>query len=203
MITRPTSAQLLYEVRRELAENIAPQVSDLQAQGSLQMVDHILRTLSVRAEHEIEWMLDEIDDISAVVGRVAASDAPPSVREALDALETSASGSLSLGDVSERYALASEEAADRPTTRGGGGSRVCGARHTHCRTVPHGIGRADRHDKTDVTEVWDDRHAVADPTHFHPVVIGDSFVVVGSARACPGRRVLHPSVYPVRFEAVD
>ena len=109
MITRPTSAQLIDEVRRELAENIAPQVTDPQAQGSLQMVDHILRTLAVRAEHEIEWMLDEIDDISAVVGRVAASaDAPPSVREALDALETGASGSLSLGDVSERYALASE-----------------------------------------------------------------------------------------------
>jgi hypothetical protein len=109
MITRPTSAQLIEEVRRELGENIAPQVADPQAQGSLQMVDHILRTLSVRAEHEIEWMLEEIDDISAVVGRVAASaDAPPSVREALDALETGASGSLSLGDVSERYALASE-----------------------------------------------------------------------------------------------
>ena len=109
MITRPTSAQLIEEVRRELASNVAPQVTDPQVQGSLQMVDHILATLAVRAEHEIEWMLDEIDDISGVVGRVAASaDAPPSVREALDALKTSAYGSRSLSDVTARYALASE-----------------------------------------------------------------------------------------------
>ena len=109
MITRPTSAQLIDEVRRELAENVAPQVTDPQAQGSLQMVDHILRTLAVRAEHEIEWMLDEIDDISVVAGEVASSpDAPPSLREALDALQTTACGSRSLSDVTERYALASE-----------------------------------------------------------------------------------------------
>jgi hypothetical protein len=109
MITRPTSAQLIDEVRRELSSNVAPQLTDPQAQGSLQMVDHILRTLSVRAEHEIEWMLEEIDDISSVVGRFAASaDAPRSVKEALDALEASASGSRSLSDVTTRYALASE-----------------------------------------------------------------------------------------------
>jgi len=109
VITRPTSGQLIEEVRRELSTNVAPQVTDPQAQGSLQMVDHILATLAVRAEHEIEWMLDEIDDISAVVGRVAASaDAPPSVREALDTLHASPYGSRSLSDVTARYALASE-----------------------------------------------------------------------------------------------
>jgi hypothetical protein len=109
VITRPTSAQLIEEVRRELSSNVAPQVADPQVQGSLQMVDHILATLAVRAEHEIEWMLDEIDDISSVVGRFAASpDAPPSVREALDALQATTSRSTSLSDVSERYALASE-----------------------------------------------------------------------------------------------
>src|SRR5438552_2404757 len=54
MITRPTSAQLIDEVRRELSSNVAPQVADPQTQGSLQMVDHILATLAVRAEHEID-----------------------------------------------------------------------------------------------------------------------------------------------------
>jgi hypothetical protein len=109
VITRPTSAQLIEEVRRELSSNVAPQVTDPQVQGSLQMVDHILATLAVRAEHEIEWMLDEIDDIASVVGRFGASpDAPPSVREALDALQATTSRSRSLSDVSERYALASE-----------------------------------------------------------------------------------------------
>jgi hypothetical protein len=109
VITRPTSAQLIEEVRRELSSNVAPQVTDPQVQGSLQMIDHILGTLAVRAEHEIEWMLDEIDDISGVVERVAA-DAPAGepVREALDALRSSTYGSRSLSDVTSRYALASE-----------------------------------------------------------------------------------------------
>jgi len=109
MITRPTSAQLIDEVRRELSSNVAPQLTDPQAQGSLQMVDHILRTLSVRAEHEIEWMLEEIDDVQRVVTQVAESVADSaSVREALDALQATASGSMSLSDVTTRYALASE-----------------------------------------------------------------------------------------------
>ena len=109
MITRPTSAQLIAEVRRELADNIAPLVSDPQAQGSLQMVDHILSTLAIRAEHELEWMLDEIDDIERVAGTVA--DQLPdaaAVRQALDALRTSVYGSRSTNDITDRYALASE-----------------------------------------------------------------------------------------------
>jgi hypothetical protein len=109
MITRPTSAQLIDEVRRELSSTIAPLVTDPQAQGSLQMVDHILATLAVRAEHEIAWMTEEIDDISRVVDRVASSpDAPPSVREALDSLRSSCGESLLLSDVTAKYALASE-----------------------------------------------------------------------------------------------
>jgi hypothetical protein len=109
MITRPTSSQLLDEVRRELASNVAPLVSDPQAQGSLQMVDHILRTLAVRAENEIAWMSEEIDDISRVVSRVADEVADGSaVREALDALQTQCDPGLTLDAVTSRYALASE-----------------------------------------------------------------------------------------------
>ena len=109
MITRPTSAQLIDEVRRELASNVAPLLTDPQAQGSLQMVDHILRTLSVRAEHEIEWMLEEIDDVRSVVSQVAESVADgAAVREALDALETDCDPGLALSSVTARYALASE-----------------------------------------------------------------------------------------------
>ena len=109
MITRPTSAQLIDEVRRELSSNVAPQVADPQIKGSLQMVDHILGTLAVRAEHEIAWMTEEIADISRVVSQVAAeAGSPPSVGSALDELRAAANGSLLLGDVTARYALASE-----------------------------------------------------------------------------------------------
>ena len=107
--TASTIASIGSSKKHELTERVAPAVKDPQLATSLQMIDHILATLAVRAEHEIEWMLDEIDNISDVVGRVAASaDAPPSVREALDALQTTASGSMSLSDVTTRYALASE-----------------------------------------------------------------------------------------------
>jgi hypothetical protein len=109
VITRPTSAQLIDEVRRELSSNVAAQVADPQIQGSLQMIDHILATLAVRAEHEIAWMTEEIADISRVVGRVVAEPgSPPSVGSALDELRASVDDSLLLSDVTSRYALASE-----------------------------------------------------------------------------------------------
>jgi hypothetical protein len=109
VITRPTSAQLIDEVRRELSSNVAAQVADPQIQGSLQMIDHILGTLAVRAEHEIAWMTQEIDEIERVVLRVAAEPgSPPSVGSALDELRAAADGTLLLSDVTSRYALASE-----------------------------------------------------------------------------------------------
>jgi hypothetical protein len=109
MITKPTTAQLIDEVRRTLTSTVAPAVDDPQVQGSLQMIDHILSTLAIRAENELAWMLDEIDDIERVAGRVAEELPDASaVVEALDALRTSTYGSRSISDVTERYALASE-----------------------------------------------------------------------------------------------
>jgi len=109
MITKPTSAQLLEEVRQTLASTVAPAVDDPQVQGSLQMVDHILSALAVRAENEIAWMVEEIDDVQRVVGRVAESVADSaSVREALDALQADRDTGLALSNVTARYALASE-----------------------------------------------------------------------------------------------
>jgi hypothetical protein len=109
MITKPTSAQLIEEVRRELASNVAPAVDDPQVQGSLQMIDHILATLAIRAENEIAWMEEEIDDIRRVVSQVADSLADgAALREALDAMQTSCDPGLTLTAVAARYALASE-----------------------------------------------------------------------------------------------
>ena len=109
MITKPTSAQLLEEVRQTLASTVAPAVDDPQVQASLQMIDHILSALAVRAENEIAWMMEEIDDVQRVVGRVAESVADSaSLREALDALQTACDPGLALSSVTSRYALASE-----------------------------------------------------------------------------------------------
>ena len=109
MITKPTTAQLIDEVRRTLASTVAPAINDPQVQASLQMIDHILSTLALRAENELAWMLDEIDDIERVVGRVAEELADTgAVLEALDALRATTYGSRSISDVTDRYALASE-----------------------------------------------------------------------------------------------
>ena len=110
MITRPTTAQLLEVVRRELAERVAPAVTDPQATTSLQMIDHILRTLAVRADHEAGWMAEEMAAIESLAERVAGSDLPgaAAVTEALDAFRSGRSTGHSTADITEDYNAATE-----------------------------------------------------------------------------------------------
>lgn len=110
MITAPTTAQLLDVVRRELAEKVAPAVADPQVATSLHMIDHILRTLAVRAEHELGWMGEEMSSIEMVASRVAASDLPgaASVAEALEEFRANMSPGLHAADVAADYNRATE-----------------------------------------------------------------------------------------------
>ena len=110
MITAPTTAQLLNVVRQELAEKVAPAVTDPQVATSLHMIDHILRTLAVRAEHELGWMGEEMSAIENVASRVAASDLPgaASVAEALEEFRANMSPALHAADVAGDYNRASE-----------------------------------------------------------------------------------------------
>ncbi|HEV7685282.1 MAG TPA: hypothetical protein VGQ80_01860 [Acidimicrobiia bacterium] len=110
MITAPTTAQLLDVVRRELAEKVAPDVTDPQAATSLHMIDHILRTLAVRAEHELGWMGEEMSAIEMVASRVAASDLPgaASVAQALEEFRANVSPGLHAADVAADYNRATE-----------------------------------------------------------------------------------------------
>ena len=110
MNTRPTTAQLLEVVRRELAELVAPAVSDPQATTSLQMIDHILRTLAVRADHEAGWMAEEMAAIEALAARVAGSDLPgaAAVTEALESFRSGRSTGQSTADITEDYNAATE-----------------------------------------------------------------------------------------------
>jgi hypothetical protein len=110
MITAPTTAQLLNVVRQELAEKVAPAVTDPQVATSLHMIDHILRTLAVRAEHELGWMGEEMSAIENVASRVAASDLPgaASVAEALEEFRANMSPGLHAAEVAADYNRASE-----------------------------------------------------------------------------------------------
>jgi hypothetical protein len=110
MITRPTTGQLIEVVRRELAERVAPAVTDPQVTTSLQMVDHILATLARRAEHETEWMTDEMAAIETVGQRVADSGLPgaPAVAEALRAFRAGRGAGRSTAEITEDYNAATE-----------------------------------------------------------------------------------------------
>ena len=51
MIVRPTTSQLLRDVRHELVETIAPEVTSATAQVALEQIDIILEQCAVRADN--------------------------------------------------------------------------------------------------------------------------------------------------------
>jgi hypothetical protein len=110
MITRPTTAQLIDVVRRALAERVAPAVTDPQARTSLHMVDHVLRTLAIRAEGEAGWMTEEIAAIEALGDQVADSGLPgaAAVADALAAFRAGRGAGGSIGDLTADYDAATE-----------------------------------------------------------------------------------------------
>jgi hypothetical protein len=110
MISRPTTTQLLDVVRRELAEKVAPAVTDPLVATSLHMIDHILRTLAVRAEHELGWMAEEMAAIEAVGERVTASGLPgaATVAQALEEFRSQRATGLHAAEITEDYNRATE-----------------------------------------------------------------------------------------------
>jgi hypothetical protein len=109
VITQPTTARVLEVVRQELAQNVLAVTTDVQAQASLQMIDHILATVIERVQHEIAWMVEETDSITALGDQIVETRPDASgVALALAALRSSASSSLQYDDVAARYSLAGE-----------------------------------------------------------------------------------------------
>jgi hypothetical protein len=106
MMTQPTAARLLDVARQELEDHVVPALSDEQLAASVQMVEHVLTTLAVRAEHEIAWMCEEVDQIEVVASSILPKT--PLVTDALARLTEAPLASLHLKDVTERYALGSE-----------------------------------------------------------------------------------------------
>lgn len=109
MITQPTADRILEVVQQDLRDNVLPAVTDPQVIASLHMIDHILGTLAIRAEHEIAWLVEETEDLEGLgVQVVHALPAARRVEAALDALRATPLASLRLSDVTARYSLASE-----------------------------------------------------------------------------------------------
>jgi len=109
VIAKPTTEQILLDCSRELMEVVLPAVSDETAQVAVFMLDLVLRNSAVRAAHEIAWMGEEIEELSAFAGAVlAAIPDAPALREALEGELSKPIVSLHLDDVVERYRQASE-----------------------------------------------------------------------------------------------
>jgi hypothetical protein len=74
------------------------------------MVDHILRTLAVRAEHELGWMAEEMAAIDTVGERIAASGLPgaAAVAEALAEFRAQRAGGLHGAEITDDYNRATE-----------------------------------------------------------------------------------------------
>jgi hypothetical protein len=63
MMTLPSSSQLIAVVRADIAETLSGISEDPQVVNCLTMVDSMLASIAIRCEHEIGWMITEIDEI--------------------------------------------------------------------------------------------------------------------------------------------
>lgn len=112
MLTRPTTSQLLGVVRAELKSSVARLITEPAAQGALHMIDGILASLSVRAEHEIAWMIEETAAIEQLAEHVLATspsaEAKRSLDSALRAFRAARTSRLHAADVAADYDRASE-----------------------------------------------------------------------------------------------
>jgi hypothetical protein len=107
MMSTPTVAQLVTAIRAQLSEVVAPAVDDPAAGRVLGMVDHLLQTIAVRAEHEIEWMVAHVDDVVGLAEEfVDGEGGSESIDLALNRYRAEHRRSLSTSAVTENFALA-------------------------------------------------------------------------------------------------
>jgi hypothetical protein len=107
MISSPSTSQLLRSVSAELRAKVLPALADPVLLVELEMMLSTLDMAAVRADHEIEWMLQEADEVAEVLSEVAGTGALPApAREALATLRASAPAGLGYAEVQAHYALA-------------------------------------------------------------------------------------------------
>jgi hypothetical protein len=107
MMSTPTVAQLVAAIRAQLSEVIAPAVEDPAAGGALAMIDHLLQTIAIRSEHEIEWMVAHVDRVVRLAEQfVDHEGGSESVDLALSRYRAEHQDSLSASAVTANFALA-------------------------------------------------------------------------------------------------
>jgi len=141
MMSRPTTAQLVDAIRENLSAAILPAIDDPGQQKLLAMIDHLLQTVAVRAEHEIDWMVTHNRAVVALAQDVVeAGSAPEPVIAALARYRENHSTSLAAREVTANYALAAEVlAAMLEASISDAGEFGGAARELLQRDVEHGV----------------------------------------------------------------
>jgi hypothetical protein len=109
MMSQPSVVQLVSAIREQLTMVVEPALEDEGRRKVLGMIDHLLQTIQVRAEHEIEWMVGHTNNVVALAERaVRDGHAAPAVAEALRQYHGGRRQTLKTSDVTADYGLAAE-----------------------------------------------------------------------------------------------
>lgn len=144
MMSTPTVVQLITAIREQLSDVIAPALDDTGARKPLAMIDHLLQTIAVRAEHEIDWMVSHIDAVVSLAAMLVAAgdegDEQAAVASALRCYHQDMKPSLAASAVTKNYALAQEVlSAVLEATVSDDGPLAVRARELLGRDVEHGV----------------------------------------------------------------
>ena len=113
MMTLPSSSQLISVVRAELRETLGAISSDPRVVNCLDMADSMLATVAIRCDHEIGWMISEIEAITEAAERLVANGNDDGrVRAGLDRLRDTTPVSFDMEAVRSHYQQASAVLAD-------------------------------------------------------------------------------------------
>jgi hypothetical protein len=113
MMTLPSSSQLIAVIRAEIQDTLGGISDDPQVVNCLDMVDSMLATIAVRCDHEIGWMMSEIDDITEVANLIVAKGIDDGrAAKGLAALRDAPLVDFGIEAVRSRYHLASSLLAD-------------------------------------------------------------------------------------------
>lgn len=108
-MSTPSVAALVTAIRAQLSTAISPALPDDGHKKLLAVIDHLLSTIAVRAEHEIDWMVGHTADVVELAQRfVSAGAAPEPVATALRRYADGHRDGLTASVVTANFALAAE-----------------------------------------------------------------------------------------------
>jgi hypothetical protein len=108
-MSTPSVAALATAIREQLSTAISPALAEDGQKKLLAMIDHLLQTIAVRAEHEIDWMVTHTTDVIELAARFVQSGvAPEPVVAALRRYHELHRAGLTASVVTSNFALAAE-----------------------------------------------------------------------------------------------